>query len=453
MRSYAIAYTLCVLMVVAGTSLAQPPGRAPEFVRSPYTVTIGNPDSNWRITPYGQVELRLSHDSTRSYADSIGGVVLVHDDSLGSKRGRMQFSARGSRLGFKMEAPTYHGIRPLALVEGDFEGNQPSDVSEASLYGNATFRLRHAYIKLLSDPIDVLAGQTWGLFGHQPFFFPSSSQSLFYLPIPNAVLVRTMQVRISHAFKSKPIDVEVAAAAVRPPQRDAALPEGQAAVRVRFNRIRGLPSCDAGTDGTPTDALTIGFSGLVRAFDVDEPSSRPTSTRTATGWGVSIDALVPIIPVKSVENRGNALTFTGSFVHGRGIADQTRTQAGATFPPIQGYAPNVDSGLVTYDANGELRTIDWRTFVVTLQYYLPPKGRLFVATNYTQAQSSNVASLTDPSQVARVYKLARYFDANVFFDVTPALRAGLSYHLTFQRFVDDASARNHRWMLSAYYFF
>ena len=45
--------------------------------------------------------------------------------------------------------------------------------------------------------------------------------------------------------------------------------------------------------------------------------------------------------------------------------------------PAPLYRPNIDSGIVTFDADGNLKSINWRAMVVGLQYYLPfADGRL-----------------------------------------------------------------------------
>ncbi|WP_394828573.1 hypothetical protein [Pendulispora albinea] len=428
-----------------------------EFARAPYTVKIGDDKSPWKISIYGFAEFDVMNDSTRSYSDVAQSNVIARDETLAGQKGRTQFTARNSRFGFKMESPAYAGITALAVIEGDFMGNQPPGVSEYAFFVNGTFRLRHAYVKLLSDVVDVTAGESYVLFAQQPFFFPCSVQ---FLPVPNQVLHRSTQFRLSHTFKTDPVNIDVGVAAVRPIQRDSSLPEGQAALRLQINDWKALHT--PGSLGTTADGAAIGVSGLVRGFKVDEFSAQPKGTQTETGMGFSVDALVPIIPVPNPDTRANALTVTGSFVVGRAIGDLFGMQSGITNPPLPNptnapnppaFPSNVDNGMVIYDASGHLHTIDWRAFVVGLQYYLPPSGRVFVAANYSQGESPNVAQILDRSLATRVYKRQRYFDANLFVDITPAARVAISYQLTTQTFVDDATARNHRYMLGIYYLF
>src|SRR5204863_8242482 len=166
---------------------------------------------------------------------------------------------------------------------------------------------------------------------------------------------------------------------------------------------------------------SIGVSAVFRRFKVNAITPPPPpGSNSATGWGVSVDALVPVIPGRDAYDRGNRLTLTGSFVDGTGIADLVTAGGGATFPtlpnPAQAnppplYSPDIDNGLVTFDRTGVLHTIDWQTFMVGVQYYLPPTGRVILALNYTQASSKNMAALY-PRGGAEIELLSRVAKAS-----------------------------------------
>jgi hypothetical protein len=227
---------------------------------------------------------------------------------------------------------------------------------------------------------------------------------------------------------------------------------------------------------------------MVRQFRVDPHAPLPTPPIPLIGWALAANLLLPIIPAKDGTDRGNALTLTGEFVTGTGHADQyTGMTAGATMPnvyplapgtpvdyrgvavpndvngagPIVGlpYTPNVDPGLVAFDGYERLHTINWQTFVFGLQYYLPPRGRVFVSGNYSQGKSNNIASLYHPISPWQpwvnplgVFQSSRYMDGNVFFDVTPAVRMGLSYQRVEQKLTDDTKVHNNRFEMTFLYF-
>lgn len=113
---------------------------------------------------------------------------------------------------------------------------------------------------------------------------------------------------------------------------------------------------------------------------------------------------------------------------------------------------------MTFDATGVLHTIDWQTFMVGIQYYLPPTGRVILSGNFTEAYSDNIANLyprggSEIEFLTRVAKLLRYADANIFWDVTPAVRLGASFQYTTTEYVDGETPRNLRGMGQALYFF
>src|SRR5436305_683787 len=81
--------------------------------------------------------------------------------------------------------------------------------------------IRAATAKLETDVVDVLAGQTYFLFGEGPFFFP---MSIWFFGMPNQAFGRTQQLRFSKIIKSEPVNVDLGASISRPPQRDSEIP-------------------------------------------------------------------------------------------------------------------------------------------------------------------------------------------------------------------------------------
>jgi hypothetical protein len=288
-----------------------------------------------------------------------------------------------------------------------------------------------------------------------------------FLGLPNQLFSRNMQLRVSHTFAATgAVSVDVAASAVRPAQRDAEVPDANAGLRFSVNGWKGITT--PGNVGTVALPLSLGVSGTVRQFKVNWFTPPPVQhSNSATGWGLSVDALVPVIPAASADDRGNRLTLIGSFVKGTGIADLITSGGGAQFqllpnpaqasPPFV-YTPDIDNGLVAFDGNGVLHTIAWQAFRVGLQYYLPPSGRLLFSANYTQSHSGNLAKLFLPgnSQIELLGTIAhtsRYADANLFWDVTPAARIGVSGQYTQVNYLDGSKPHNIRGMAQTVYQF
>ena len=439
------------------------------FDRPALTLTVPQASQSWSITFYGFVEADYIGDSTRSYGDAIGSALVARSDTYQGTVGRSQFSMRNTRLGFTFQSPQLGNLRPSALIEGDFFGNQPSPptgVSETTYFDSPTFRIRHAYLKLDGGFLDLLAGQTYDVFGWQNYFFPCSAE---FLGLPNQVFSRNTQLRLSRTFGADgPISVDIAVSAGRPAQRDSQIPDFEAGVRLSVNGWKGITT--PGNVRTVAAPMSIGVSGIARQFKVDAFLPPPTqSSNSVSGWGLSVDALLPVIPAADANDRRNRLTLTGSFVIGTGIADLLTTGGGAAFPtlynpqqqsPPPQYAPDVDNGLVTFDMRtGLLHTINWWAFKAGLQYYLPVlDGRFIFAANYTQSHSDNMSKLflrlgAEIELLDRVADTSRYADGNLFFDATPAIRFGISGQYTQVHYLDGNQPHNVRGMGQAVYVF
>jgi hypothetical protein len=173
---------------------------------------------------YGFVEFDMIRDSTQSYPEIAGNTPIIHTPAAagamtpyGANHSRLTFSPRNSRFGVKLKGPDSPNLKTSAVMEMDFLGNQPSPISDSALLTNPTFRIRHMYLKLETPIVNVLAGQTWNLFGWGAYFFPNSVQ---IMGLPGQIFNRTPQLRLSHAFKTDDITFELAVAASRPAQRD-----------------------------------------------------------------------------------------------------------------------------------------------------------------------------------------------------------------------------------------
>jgi hypothetical protein len=428
-----------------GDSLGAQIGDAP-------TLVLGR----WSTTLYGFVEADHIFDTTESFNDAAGNAQVARTDSYGGRHDRFMFGVRNSRIGFRLRAPEYHRIRASAMLEMDFLGNQPPGATEAALFTNPGFRIRHVNLKVETPIVDVLIGQYWQLFGWQSAYQPNTVE---IQGVPGEVYGRTPQLRLSKTIKRRAVTIEFAAAIMRPPQRDSGYPEGQAGARLAINRWTGLAT--TGSTGTAIQPLSVAVTADVRRFSLPEFTAAPkSSVDSRVGWGIAADALVPILRARA-DKKGNALTLNAEYAYGYGTADlYSGLNGGVAFAslpnptmatPAPTYTPNVDPGLVVFNADGTLHLIQWESYLIGAQYYFPGlNGRSWVSANYSHTDSNN-AALHGAANKVRTRE--DWFDVNLFGDVTPAVRLGLEYAFFRDQYADGNTPINHRVQLSAFYLF
>ena len=123
-------------------------------------------------------------------------------------------------------------------------------------------------------------------------------------------------------------------------------------------------------------------------------------------------------------------------------------------PPRGGaYPANIDPGIIQYDSTGNLRALDWTTFMVGAQYYLPPSGRVSIGANYTHGTSDNITDGLTGTALNNVFKESQYFEAVVLGDLTPSVRIGAAWQRIQQTRGNDEVSKNNRLELAVYFFF
>jgi len=409
---------------------------------------------------YGFVELDLMHDSTQSFSEAIVNNTMARPATLAGDNPRTQFTARDSRVGVRLAAPDHGGIRTSALVEADFFGNQAPNATEDATYSAAAVRLRQAFVKFETPVFDVVAGHTHDLFGWGGAgFYPNT---VAFLGVPGEIYHRDPQLRLTKTLGGPSVSVEIAVAAVRPAQRDGEIPDGQGGLRVAFNRWLGASAQGAGLAAAAPASL--GVSGIYRHFAVPAFTAAAANPNKANAWGAAANLFLPIIPARR-DDLGNTLSATAEATMGTGIANlYTGLTGGVLFPalpnptmllPVPTYNPDIDEGLVTYDAAGKLHTVNWRALVVGLQYRAPfAKGRrLSASVVASEIESNNVDKLTPVQGLPYVFSKACYADGNVFFAPTPESQVGASVQVERQTFGDGVYGTNVRGELAVYYFF
>ena len=312
--------------------------------------------------------------------------------------------------------------------------------------------------KIETPVVDVLAGQYWQLFGWQPSFMPNTVD---IQGVPGELYSRTPQIRISKTIKAEPVIIELAVGAFRPFQRDSSTPDGEAGLRLGLDSWMGMQTI--GATGSQLSPLSVAVTGLYRHVAVDNFDPAPSYTNSLTMGAFAIDGFIPVIPA-SKTRKGNTLSLTAEFAHGSGFSDMyTGLTGGVAFPnlPLPAgsppgtaatpFAADIDNGVVTYDANGVLHAIDWQSYMLGAQYYLPGlDGKVWLSGQYMHMFSDNIAQYGTASKLTSVYD---WFDVNLFVDPVPAVRVGIEYANFNTQYVDGQHAINHRGQLSGFYIF
>lgn len=391
----------------------------------------------WSLALQGFLQTDFIWDSTQSFGDVAGNGIVARPQTYAGDHSRLMFSARNSRLNVQF-AHTARPFKSSARLEVDFLGTQSSTVTEAVFFENPTLRLRHFYATLEFDHVEVLIGQTWQLLGSQPM--PQVSTPLI-LGVPGMLYGRAPQVRLQGTETAERLQFSWAAAASRPPSRDAGVPDGQVSLRFADLKHQGVHT--VGAIGTEIMPLTLGITGVIRGFAAPADAEPGARELRAMGYGWSLDAFVPLIA--DVDTRAHNLSLTMSYVGGAGIADM--------FTGLSGGAPavsTIDAGVVGVDTQGALHPIEWQVVLIGLQYYLPPEGQVWVSLNGSYMLSNNVATF---SKATAAFKEAWWGEFNIMADLSASVRMGVDVSCTWQRNLDEVIARNLRGQVSAFYIF
>lgn len=315
------------------------PERAPEFIRRSDetrwakrhllpvpTLSFGA----WDLTFSGMVRADAMVDSTQSFSDVVGNTLVERpfffpppppapQITYRGEHGRTTGSIAGSRLGFQLRTRGQENaplgaiaatrsddgrVRIGAMFELDFAGFQPpigyeqaAQVPEASVFANPIPRLRHAFAEVGVGRFTFLLGQTWGVFGGQPYYQPAT---LSIQGIPSSIYSREAQLRATVSAEGHSVAFEQVIALSRPPSRGSRWPSLEGMSRLSFPRWRGIHTSGAHT--TRSEPASIAVSGILRRVTVPEFSQLPEFSANAWMGGISAHFFLPVIAPN--EDRG-----------------------------------------------------------------------------------------------------------------------------------------------------
>jgi hypothetical protein len=428
---------------------------------APAPLLAGEP--GWQMGFFGWLELDMLWDSTQSFSETVLDNTISRPHTIAGDNPRFQGTAKDSRIGYKIAAPPFGSLKTSAYFEADFFGIIPTTATQDQSYVYDTIRLRQYYAKLETPVLDLLVGQTFDLYGWGgQGFFPSTPA---FLGVMGEVFHRNVQLRLSKVIATAPLDVEIAAAAVRPATRDSGVPDLQAGLKLTVNGWQGASA--QGPRPAKRAPMALGISAVGRRLAVTDFESISANPQIAYGWGAAVDAFIPIIPASGSDpsDLGNTWSVSGEASKGTGVTDLYLTLTGGVlFPslpnpknllPAPTYTPNIDPGIVTFDANNTVQTLNWEGLMVNTHYHLPfRKGKLLsLSLTGSYIKSTNVLTLTPVQGQPFVWNVGKYADGTIWWNITPAFQMALSYQWMRQTFGDGVSAVNNRVQAGWWFFF
>lgn len=166
-------------------------------------------------------------------------------------------------------------------------------------------------------------------------------------------------------------------------------------------------------------------SGLLRSMMYEDKSS---GTTTDLGYGIKASGAVPLTSYLTMYYQG---------VYGKGIASYIQDMQGYGLdmvPVIKDYRGGV---VLDETYTGELDAVEAWGLYAGLQWQISPKL-------LTSATYSMVKSDIPTTQPGNTYKSAQYVVANLFYNLTPSVRAGVEYLWGCRENLDGTFKQNNR---------
>ncbi|MGZ3747116.1 MAG: hypothetical protein ACXWRE_07105 [Pseudobdellovibrionaceae bacterium] len=419
-------------------------------------------NSDWKVTLNGFIDNDISKDSTRGLAEVIGNSPVARAGTFAGDNGKMQFSGRNSRFGFAVYAPEQNDWKTKGVFEFDFLGYDPTPSTsgtkntEAGFYQNPAIRIRHAYFGLEKEGWQILSGQTWSLFGWQPYYFPTT---LTVAPAPGELFQRDLQFMAMKTVNfGESSRIQTAISAEKPSQRDSSMPNLNLGVRYALDSYRAAYASTYGD--IKQETLSVGISGSFRQFETPLSVTNTASQSHKNSSAVAIDGLIPLIPVSNSSDLGNSLTLSFEFTSGTGYADTLPNWSGGLGGFPQGANSiaantNLDAGFGGFNSSGNFDLVKLQTFNLSLQYVLSSDWKSFVTAGYTSIHSDNVNDfVASAASASDIYDRSSMYFVNYIHDFTKQIRVGAEYSKVQTHYIsDDQSPYNDRWQITALYRF
>jgi hypothetical protein len=329
------------------------------------------------------------------------------------------FSARQSRLWFKVAGPTFLGAKTLSLIEFDF--HDPNNLSTTAGNLNATPRLRQAFANLDWGNTQLLFGQSADVFSGV-----YSANTIDFSGGTGGTGGRNPQIRLTQRVELSKDNALKLLLAVQQPYQSNFLNTGtNGAAGTTGDTWSSYPNVAAqalfiskalgvspGYFGQSLNNFTAGFFGIYGAQNIQGQSTLLDS------WGAGFYTFVPVLSSADGKSRANTLTFEGqtylaaNLPNFYGTATAAVGTAGNLHPAkgygVQGqalYYPTQDLGLSAgYGRRGALNYATYKnisnfeqfneTIFVNASYDINAAIRVAVEYEHLKTQYGNATNAT-----------------------------------------------------------
>ena len=415
-------------------------------------------DSDWKVQMYGFIEQDVFKDSTRGYTELIGNSAGPKPTlaSYTANNGRLQYSNRNSRLGFVLTAPEQNGWKATGRYEFDFLGYTPSiysgpntTPSEQVFYTADVFRIRQMLLSAEKEGLTLMAGQTWSLFGWQPFFVPPT---VSVPPAPGVIFQRTGTFAGMKNFAAGESGTVTAAVALeRPSQEDSSMPNVVVGAKyVNTSRKSGYNSTYNDQKAEP---MTIAASGLFKQFEHANSATSGFGQSQVNSAAYALDLMIPLI-ASTDGKAANTLSFFGEMGGGTGYGDALPGFAGTqALTGTAAATANLDAGLAGNINNNNFSLIRLQTWNANLQYHFSEDSHSWVTLGFTHMHSNNTTDPRYTNAATTPYFMDNYQYINYYHDCTKQIRVAAEYAKVQSTFADGVLQNNDRYQFSAWFRF
>ncbi len=297
--------------------------------------------SKFNLSIGGFVKLDYAYNSVNlgpSGGLTPGSGLIPKGSSTAGKQEQSIFTARQSRLWFKVGGPTFLGAKTNALIEGDFYG----DASAAP--ESPQFRMRLAYGSLDWANTQVLFGQNWDIFG------PMVASTVDFRSgattgTPNNP--RVPQIRLTQKVNFNKDNSLSFVLGVQDPNQNGnnqaagtnygAAVNGAGQIMFSSKALGAAP----GYFGLPMRPLTLGVFGLYGNSKTVLPVV--AANKTVDSYGYGFYAFVPVLKSSDGKSRAMTMSLEGQAYQAANMAFNAATAttvfdaASADPTPAEGY--------------------------------------------------------------------------------------------------------------------